>query len=83
MLPAVRRPMMRVPGYGGVYDGYVVAQLGLEHAVEVLTATECDEAVAVGKFAKDADFIAVLVLSTSRHADRSDKTTSCECGGEL
>ena len=47
-------------GDGGVYDGDVVAELGLEHRVEGLGPVYPRQAVSVGEGGEDADLVGVL-----------------------
>lgn len=53
---------------GSLDDGDEGAQFWFEDGVEVVGASCCDEAVAVGEFAEDADIVWVLVLYSVCHS---------------
>ena len=52
---------------GSLNHGDEGAEFALEDGVEVVGASRCDEAVAVGKFEKNTDIIGILILYPVRH----------------
>ena len=52
---------------GGLDHGDEGAEFALEDGVEVVGASRCDEAVAVGKFGEDTDVVGILILYSVRH----------------
>ena len=52
---------------GGLDDGDEGAEFALEDGVEVVGASSCNEAVAVGKFGKDTNIVGILILYPVRH----------------
>jgi hypothetical protein len=52
---------------GGVDDGDVIGELLLEHGVEVLGSTSCDEAVCIRELGEDADVVTALKAGAKSH----------------
>jgi hypothetical protein len=52
---------------GGVDDGDVIGELLLEHGVEVLGCTSCDEAVGIRELGEDANVVTALKAGAKSH----------------
>lgn len=53
--------------YGGMDDGNVIGEFGLEDRVKVFGTADGDEAVGVGEGSEDTDIVTVLELTTYCH----------------